>query len=400
MKKRTKEITKIFGEVLGAVLALSLAFSTNVYATSDDIVSDAQIEDLMNTDTINEISDKVDDIGEQISNLSDAASENDSSEDEDSDNSGETIENQIDNLNNDYANLQKIFGSFTQNYEVVLNSILNYKLNVIEALNSNIFANDNIPSDTSYADTISIIKNISAPATATGNYYASGSNSGLGVGLSASSPSANVDIDGVTSLDLGINEALTLPSGYYPNDISIQNSVINRGTLNWAPTSNTSYTIPSGYYEGGTLSTGNVYKTAYDFGYSKGKSDGYSQGNNDGYNKGKAAAVPSFYNKRWEWPSAEKTSAIRTATYTAPANKKTTVYFCWTFGDQGTIQKQTVSNGSATKISTISDYSRVGNQYGHTATIRFDNVSGGATCSSSIQSWLAAAQCEVIAISY
>ena len=85
MKKRTKEITKIFGEVLGAVLALSLAFSTNVYATSDDIVSDAQIEDLMNTDTINEISDKVDDIGEQISNLSDAASENDSSEDEDSD---------------------------------------------------------------------------------------------------------------------------------------------------------------------------------------------------------------------------------------------------------------------------------------------------------------------------
>lgn len=287
MKKRMKKSRKMLGKVLGTVLALSLAFGTNAYAATDDIVSDSEIEDLMDPNTINDISDKVDDIGEQISNLSDAASESDSSEDENSGNSDDTVEDQIANLNNDYAALQQIFGSFTQNYEIVLNSILNYKSNVIDALNSNVFANNNIPSDTSYADTISIIKGISAPTTATGNYYTSGNNSGLGVGLSASSPSASVDIDGVNSLDLGINEAITLPSGYYPNDITIQNDVVNRGTLNWAPASNTTYTIPSGYYEGGTLSTGSVYKSAYDSGYTDGKSAGYTQGKTDGYAQGK-----------------------------------------------------------------------------------------------------------------
>lgn len=44
--------------------------------------------------------------------------------------------------------------------------------------------------------------------------------------------------------------------------------VVNRGTLNWSG-SNTTYTVPAGYYSGGTLDS----RASYTAGYNKGKAD-------------------------------------------------------------------------------------------------------------------------------
>lgn len=40
-------------------------------------------------------------------------------------------------------------------------------------------------------------------------------------------------------------------------------SMPNRGTLNWNPTTNTNYTIPAGYYSGGTLNSSGAYNAGY-----------------------------------------------------------------------------------------------------------------------------------------
>jgi hypothetical protein len=44
----------------------------------------------------------------------------------------------------------------------------------------------------------------------------------------------------------------------------------NRGTLNWSPTTSTTYTVQAGYYSGGTLNSSGVYTTGYNAGYSAG----------------------------------------------------------------------------------------------------------------------------------
>ena len=55
------------------------------------------------------------------------------------------------------------------------------------------------------------------------------------------------------------------------NGIGLQGSMPNRGNLNWSG-SNTTYSIPSGYYSGGTLDS----RTSYMNGYNKGKEEGSS----------------------------------------------------------------------------------------------------------------------------
>lgn len=47
-------------------------------------------------------------------------------------------------------------------------------------------------------------------------------------------------------------------------------SVVNRGPLNWSPSSNTSYSVPAGYYSGGTLSSANAYNAGYNAGTAAG----------------------------------------------------------------------------------------------------------------------------------
>ena len=47
----------------------------------------------------------------------------------------------------------------------------------------------------------------------------------------------------------------------------VTGTMANRGNLNWNPSSSTSYTVPAGYYSGGTISSSN----AYNIGYANGK---------------------------------------------------------------------------------------------------------------------------------
>ena len=43
---------------------------------------------------------------------------------------------------------------------------------------------------------------------------------------------------------------------------TVTGTMENRGTLDWSPSTSTSYTIPPGYYSGGTISTENAYNIA------------------------------------------------------------------------------------------------------------------------------------------
>ena len=58
----------------------------------------------------------------------------------------------------------------------------------------------------------------------------------------------------------------------------ITGTMANRGTLNWNPSSSTTYIVPAGYYSGGTLNSSGSYNA----GYSAGKS-----------------AVPSFWGRSY-----------------------------------------------------------------------------------------------------
>ena len=62
------------------------------------------------------------------------------------------------------------------------------------------------------------------------------------------------------------------------NGKKITGTMPNRGNLNWKPSNGTTYTVPAGYYSGGTLDS----RDAYNNGYAAGKNDGYQLGLTDG----------------------------------------------------------------------------------------------------------------------
>jgi hypothetical protein len=88
-----------------------------------------------------------------------------------------------------------------------------------------------------------------------------------------------------------MNQSLTIPAGYYSNDIVVDNGVKNNGVLNWNPSGPETFTI-NGFYSGGTISTVN----AYNAGYAAGKNDynAYINAFKAGYDKGQAEKSGSF----------------------------------------------------------------------------------------------------------
>ena len=64
------------------------------------------------------------------------------------------------------------------------------------------------------------------------------------------------------------------------SSVGLTGTMANRGTLNWAPSNSTSYNVPAGYYNGGTISTANAYNA--------GNTAGYNNGYNAGINAAKA----------------------------------------------------------------------------------------------------------------
>ena len=74
--------------------------------------------------------------------------------------------------------------------------------------------------------------------------------------------------------------------------IEVTGTMPNRGNLNWAPSTSTSYTVPSGYYSGGTLNSAGAYNTGYNAGVTAAdnrantNSTNYKTGYNAGYSAG------------------------------------------------------------------------------------------------------------------
>lgn len=52
---------------------------------------------------------------------------------------------------------------------------------------------------------------------------------------------------------------------------TVTGTMVNRGTLNWNPSTSTTYTVPAGYYSGGTLDSSAAYETGYNAGLTNGQ---------------------------------------------------------------------------------------------------------------------------------
>ena len=148
----------------------------------------------------------------------------------------------VDSLNDNISEL-------TTKYDELASTSDMYRTNIIDALNTNVYKNSNLPGTTSFLEIISAVQNIPSPTTASGAYYGSGDNNTLGVGISDTNTPVDVPVENVYSLDLGISEQITLPAGYYGDPITIRNGVANRGTIAKTLESSETYSLPEGYYE-------------------------------------------------------------------------------------------------------------------------------------------------------
>ena len=54
----------------------------------------------------------------------------------------------------------------------------------------------------------------------------------------------------------------------YVNGNKVTGTMANKGNLNWSPTTSTTYTVPAGYYSGGTLDSSGAYNAGYSAGSS------------------------------------------------------------------------------------------------------------------------------------
>ena len=76
--------------------------------------------------------------------------------------------------------------------------------------------------------------------------------------------SGKVTANSLSSQTSGNASSAQILTGYnaWVNGSNINGSMPNRGNLNFNPSSNTSQSVVSGYYSGGTISSGNAYNTA------------------------------------------------------------------------------------------------------------------------------------------
>ena len=193
----------------------------------------------------------------------------------------------VDSLNDNISEL-------TTKYDELASTSDMYRTNIIDALNTNVYKNSNLPGTTSFLEIISAVQNIPSPTTASGAYYGSGDNNTLGVGISDTNTPVDVPVENVYSLDLGISEQITLPAGYYGDPITIRNGVANRGTISFSPSAKQSITLQAGYYNGGTLDSTSAYNQGYNQGVTD--ADGRANPSSANYQSGRAQGQADVIN--------------------------------------------------------------------------------------------------------
>ena len=253
-------------KMVAAALVLSMVFATEVSA-AELTDSNAELGEVLDLEERAILSEGLETVNDEIDALKDDYSEEDQNvtkEDLDA------ISEELDSINDEAVAddsdsdakdtgrnnvvardpfIDELSAIIANHYTAMIGLINGYQADIIKGLNNTVYANDKISENASFPDIISKINNIPTPK-----------------------------IDGTINdkgeVTLGIGETITIPAGYYPDGITVTNNVVNRGKLNWAPTGKTTYSVPSGYYEGGTLDSSKVYDAAYNAGYNAGRTAG------------------------------------------------------------------------------------------------------------------------------
>ena len=177
----------------------------------------------------------------------------------------------------DITNLAEAVDTLNSKYTAAIAELSANKYALVQAMDATVTAKNKILSsgatdadDISFDTIISTISNLQTPSTATASYYAGGTNgdnstngyladSGLAAtSSSVSSGTATISLNtsGASDLTVGVNESVTLESGYYSDPVTISNGVVNRGTVSTTLTSSdNTITLSPGYYDSITVST-------------------------------------------------------------------------------------------------------------------------------------------------
>jgi hypothetical protein len=105
--------------------------------------------------------------------------------------------------------------------------------------------------------------------------------------------------DGINVAKQGTATASQVLTGYTftnSSNVNISGTMANRGTLNWSPTTSTTYTVPAGYYSGGTLNSSGAYTTGYNAGVTA--ADARTNTSSANYQAGYNAGISSVIQTR------------------------------------------------------------------------------------------------------
>ena len=202
------------------------------------------------------------------------------------------LQQQLEDSNNEISNKDAIIDS--------LNSTIESLTNQIESLNEQI---DQLENQIEQKDAlIADLQAKQATGDATADKVLSGStfSNSSGIGLTGTMPNKGAISGSITTSggsytipagyhngsgkvtgptlanligsNVNLTNAANLLSGqtaYGKNGTRYTGTMANRGALNWTPSNGTTYTVPAGYYSGGTLNS----TTAYNNGYNAGRSN-------------------------------------------------------------------------------------------------------------------------------
>ncbi len=278
----------------------------------------------------------------------------------------EDLNNQIEQEQGNSAALQEQVDNLTQQVDN-LNKTIEQQQNTINDLNTQIADLKNkqstgtaVASEVLEGKTFSNSSEVGLTGTMTNRGAVSQT---LNAGGSYTIPagyhngSGKVTANSLSSQTSATAAAGQILSGYtaWVNGNKITGTMANRGALNWSPTTSTTYTVPAGYYSGGTLNSSGAYNagvTAAD-NRANANSTNYKTGYNNGYNAGVSAGkVDAGITSRHEYDSSVSSN---TYTFTLPANTgKTYIIFTYVYRGNTTysslLHSLASNNGSVTDL--------------------------------------------------